>query len=71
MKATEFDQKFYDGEDIAADVDRTKARRPNMESRRIYVDFPSWMVDGLDEQAERLGISRQALIKMWIADRLK
>jgi hypothetical protein len=71
MKATEFDQKFDDGEDIAGDIDWTKARRPNIESRRVNVDFPSWMVDGLDEQAERLGISRQALIKMWIADRLK
>lgn len=71
MKATEFDRKFDDGEDISKDVDWSKARRPNIESKRVNVDFPTWMVSGLDQQAKRLGITRQSLIKMWIADRLQ
>lgn len=71
MKATEFDKKFDDGEDMIAHVDWSQARRPNIESKRVNVDFPTWMVSGLDQQAKRLGITRQSLIKMWIADRLQ
>lgn len=71
MKATEFDRRFDDGEDMSAHVDWSKARRPNTESKRVNVDFPVWVVAGLDRQAKRLGITRQALIKMWIADRLQ
>ena len=52
-------------------VDWTKARRPNVEVRRVNVDFPAWVVEGLDRQAKRLGITRQALIKTWIAERLE
>ena len=48
-----------------------KARRPNLEPRRVNVDFPEWMVKGLDARANHLGITRQALIKMWIAERLE
>lgn len=71
MKATEFDKKFDDGEDMIDHVDWSQARRPNIESKRVNVDFPTWMVSGLDQQAKRLGITRQSLIKMWIADRLQ
>ena len=70
MKAIEFDEKFDAGEDIAMAVDWKKARRPNMETRRVNVDFPAWVVEGLDRQASRLGVTRQSLIKMWIAEKL-
>jgi hypothetical protein len=70
MKANEFDEKFDAGDDIDAHIDRTKARRPNCESRRVNVDFPAWVVAGLDQQAKRLGVTRQSLIKLWIAERL-
>ncbi len=70
MKATEFDRKFDAGEDMSAEVDWSRARRLNVETRRVNVDFPVWVVSGLDRQARKLGITRQALIKMWIADRL-
>ncbi|WP_411033113.1 type II toxin-antitoxin system BrnA family antitoxin [Shinella sp. BYT-45] len=70
MKATDFDMKFDEGGDVAADVDWTRARRPNMETRRVNVDFPAWVVEGLDRQASRLGVTRQSLIKMWIAEKL-
>ena len=70
MKATEFDRKFDAGEDMSAEVDWFRARRLNVETRRVNVDFPAWVVSGLDRQARKLGITRQALIKMWIADRL-
>lgn len=70
MKATEFEAKFDAGDDVAADVDWSKARRPNLEMRRVNVDFPAWVVEGLDRQASRLGVTRQSLIKMWIAEKL-
>lgn len=71
MKAKDFDRKFDEGEDITAELDLSKARRPGLESRRVNVDFPSWMVDSLDREAKRLGVTRQSVIKVWIADRLK
>jgi hypothetical protein len=70
MKAHEFDTRFDQGDDISSLVDWSQARRPNLETRRVNVDFPSWVVDGLDRQAARLGVTRQALIKLWIAERL-
>ena len=70
MKATEFDKRFGDGEDLADQVDWSKARRPNVETKRVNVDFPAWVGSGLDQQAQRLGVTRQALIKLWIAEKL-
>jgi len=71
MKAEEFDRKFDDGEDITADLDVASARRPMREQRRVNVDFPSWMVESLDREARRLGVTRQSIIKVWIAERLE
>ena len=66
----ELDEKFDNGEDVSAYFDWSKARRPNLEARRVNVDFPAWVVEGLDKQARHLGVTRQSLIKMWIAERL-
>ncbi|MDW9619238.1 MULTISPECIES: type II toxin-antitoxin system BrnA family antitoxin [Sinorhizobium/Ensifer group] len=71
MKASEFDRQFEAGEDITEAVDWEKGKRPNLEPHRVNVDFPSWVVGKLDQEAARLGITRQALIKVWIADRLE
>jgi hypothetical protein len=71
MKASELDKKFDDGEeDILGHFDLTKPVKFNLEPKRVNVDFPMWMVDGLDREASRLGITRQSLIKMWIAEKL-
>jgi hypothetical protein len=70
MKTNEFDRKFDEGEDVGEQVDWSKARRSNEETKRVNVDFPKWVVDGLDKQARRLGVTRQALIKLWITERL-
>lgn len=70
MKATDFDKTFDDGSDVSAHVDWARARRPNLDARRVNVDFPEWVVSGLDEEAARLGVTRQALIKLWIAEKL-
>ena len=70
ISAAEFDRMFDDGEDISAYVDWSKARRPGLEPKRVNVDFPTWVVEGLDREAQRLGVTRQALIKLWIAERL-
>lgn len=71
MKASEFDKKFDDGEDITPYLDMDSVRRPNLEPRRVNVDFPLWMVEALDREAKRLGVARQSIIKVWIADRLE
>jgi len=71
MDAEDLDQKFDDGEDITPYLDLTKTRRPNREQRRVNVDFPCWMVDALDREAGRLGVTRQSIIKVWIAERLE
>jgi len=70
MKAAEFDRKFDEGEDITPWLDLSTLRRPNLETRRVNVDFPNWMVDALDREASRLGVPRQSVIKVWIAERL-
>jgi len=71
MKATDFDAKFDAGEDISGAVDWSRARRRNDQPRRVNVDFPAWVVAALDRQARHLGVTRQSLIKMWIAEKLR
>ncbi len=71
MKSETFDQKFDDGEDISKHLDFANAKRPGREQKRVNVDFPVWMIQSLDREAARLGVPRQAVIKVWIADRLE
>jgi hypothetical protein len=71
MKASEFDKKFDAGEDVSDTIDWSQARRRNDQPKRVNVDFPAWVVDGLDKQARHLGVIRQSLIKIWIAERLQ
>jgi hypothetical protein len=70
MKAKTFDSKFESGEKIIDQLDLKKARRIGTDARRVNVDFPAWMVDSLDREARRLGVTRQSLIKLWLADKL-
>ncbi|MGJ8670378.1 MAG: type II toxin-antitoxin system BrnA family antitoxin [Oceanococcus sp.] len=71
MKAKSLDRKFDGGDDITDALDLSKARRPNQEQRRVNVDFPSWMIDRMDREAKRLGVTRQSIIKIWLAERLE
>lgn len=71
ISAEEFDRLFDEGSDeIDQYIDWNSARRPGLEPKRVNVDFPQWMVARLDREAKRRGVTRQALIKMWLADRL-
>lgn len=70
-KASDFDKKFDHGESVIADLDLSKARRPSEEQKRINMDVPVWMLAALDREAKRLGVTRQAVIKMWLAERLQ
>jgi metal-responsive CopG/Arc/MetJ family transcriptional regulator len=71
MKAEEFDKIFDDNEeDIVEYLDMSTIRRPNLEPKRINIDFPTWMVKKLDEEAQHIGVSRQAIIKTWLADKI-
>lgn len=71
MKAEDLDKRFEAGDDLVAALDLSKARRPNQEQKRVNVEFPLWMVQSLDKEAKRLGVPRQALIKVWVAERLE
>jgi len=71
MKAKDFDQAFDDGNDISQYLDVSTARRPELEQKRVNVDFPVWMIHQLDKEAKRVGVTRQSIIKMWLAEHLK
>jgi hypothetical protein len=71
MKAKKFEQQFDDGVDITASLDVSKAKRVLQEQRRVNVDFPTWMIDSLDREASKLGVTRQSVIKVWLAERLE
>ena len=71
MKAKTFDKQFDEGTDITASLDLSRARRVFQEQKRVNVDFPTWMIESLDREAGRLGVTRQSIIKVWLAERLE
>jgi hypothetical protein len=71
ITAAEFEKRFDAAEDVSAHYDLENATRPGLEQRRISVDFPVWMVQKLDMVARRLGVTRQSVIKVYIAEMLK
>ena len=70
MNSSELDQRFDNGESILDALDLSQARRQRLELRSVNIDFPLWMVEQLDREASRMGVSRQSIIKMWLAERL-
>ncbi len=72
MKAELFDNKFNDNKsDIIDDLDLSTAKRLNQEQKRVNVDFPTWVIDSLDREARRIGVTRQSIIKLWLVERLE
>ena len=71
MNSSDLDRRFDDGESIIEVLDVTAARRQRLEQKRVNVDFPIWMVEQLDQEANRLGVTRQSIIKVWLAERLE
>ena len=71
MKAKKFEQQFDEDVDLTASLDLSKARRVLQEQQRVHVDFPTWMIDSLDREASKLGVTRQSVIKVWLAERLE
>ena len=71
MKTKDFEQQFDEGVDITASLDLSKAKRVLQEQRRVNVDFPTWMIESLDREASKLGVTRQSIIKVWLAERLE
>ncbi|PHQ65179.1 MAG: CopG family transcriptional regulator [Sulfurimonas sp.] len=77
MTAEEFDKKFDDGEDISEYLDLSTAirlkdmKKLKIETKKVNVDFPEWVVESLDKEAKKIGVTRQSIIKVWIAERLK
>ena len=71
MKAKDFDKEFDEGKSVIKHLDLSKARRPEQEQKRVNVDFPLWMIHSLDKEARRIGVPRQSIIKIWLAERLQ
>ena len=71
MKAKKFDTDFDSGKEIIGALDLSKISRPNQAQKRVNVDFPTWMIESLDKEASRLGVTRQSIIKVWLAERLE
>ena len=71
MKAKDFEQRFDKGVDLMAALDLSKARRVLQAQKRVNVDFPTWMIESLDREARKLGVTRQSVIKVWLAERLE
>ncbi|NGP53242.1 CopG family transcriptional regulator [Thioalkalivibrio sp. XN8] len=71
MKAKKFDADFDNGKNVTNALDLSKARRPLQAQKRVNVDFPTWMIESLDKEASRLGVTRQSIIKVWLAERLE
>lgn len=71
MKARNFDQRFDEGVDLSQSLDLSKAKRALQVQKRVNVDFPTWMIDSLDREASKLGVTRQSVIKVWLAERLE
>jgi hypothetical protein len=71
MKASEFDEKFDEGDDVLAELDVSGAKRVMYEQKRVNVDFPVWMIESLDREASKIGVTRQSIIKVWLAERLE
>ncbi len=71
MKTKSFDKKFDEGKDISKNLDVSQARRPLQKQKRVNVDFPMWMIESLDKEASRLGVTRQSIIKVWLSERLQ
>jgi hypothetical protein len=71
MKARKFDADFDSGKSVTGNLDLSRARRPLQEQKRVNVDFPTWMIESLDREAGRLGVTRQSIIKVWLAERLE
>jgi hypothetical protein len=71
ITAQEFEQRFDEGEDITTYIDESSIHRPGLESRRVNVDFPEWIIQKLDLQSKLIGVSRQSLIKLWVSERIQ
>ncbi len=71
MKAEQLDDAFDSGEDLLPHLDLSTLRKPNLEQKRVNVDLPIWMIENLDREADRVGVTRQSIIKVWLAERLK
>lgn len=71
ITAEELDRRFDDGEDITEFLDLDQAFRPNLEQRRVNLDLPNWMIASLDQEAKRVGVTRQSIMKVWMSERIK
>ncbi len=72
MKAKALDKKFDDNNsDIINSLELSTMKRRNQEQKRVNVDFPIWMIDSLDKEANRVGVTRQSIIKVWLAERIE
>ena len=71
MKAKAFEKQFDQNVDLTASLDLSRAKRVLQTQKRVNVDFPTWMIESLDREASKLGVTRQSIIKVWLAEHLE
>lgn len=71
MKAEELDELFDSGADISEYLDMSTITKNGTQTKKVNVDFPEWVINALDFEAKKIGVTRQSIIKVWIAERLK
>lgn len=71
MKAKDFEKEFDENQNITDSLDSSKAKRVLQAQKRVNVDFPIWMIESLDREAGKLGVTRQSIIKVRLAERLE
>jgi hypothetical protein len=71
MTAEQLDDIFASSANLLPHLDISPAKRPNLEQKRVNVNLPIWMIQNLDKEADRVGVTRQSIIKVWLAERLK
>jgi hypothetical protein len=68
IPSEEFDKRF-ENEDMAAFLD-SKDVKVNKKVQRVNIDFPASLLGKIDKEADKIGVARTALIKIWLAERV-
>lgn len=71
MTTAEFDRRFDEGKDLGDAVDWSRAQRPGLKKKRVYIALPLWAVEKIDRQARLRGIPRSSLVNEWVSQKLE
>lgn len=67
--ASEMDRALEEADLSAEFASKGILKKPHL--KKINLDLPEWIIQQIDRIAEKLGVSRQPLLKIWIHERLQ